>query len=331
LISVSETRPPAAGITARLADFAAAGQYERLPSEACQRARVHILDALAVMLAGATAEGSRLIRDLVREMAGRAEAEVVGSGLRGPVVLAALANGAAGHALDYDDTIQFTSNAAVYGTRLHPSVPTLAAALAVGERVSASGRDLLTAFVYGFEITCRIADATNREHYRRGYHPTGVICPLGAAVAAGKLLGLDQGGIRRALGIAASRGAGLRVSYGTMTKPFHAGSAAESGVLAALLAARGFTASEAALEGDLGLFQAIAGDFDPVRLLEPLGDPFYIVRPGAAIKPYPVGSIARPAAPKSTCTSLPGGTSTRTNVSGVAGGSSRRSSRQTAL
>jgi 2-methylcitrate dehydratase PrpD len=280
--------------TERIAAFAAEGSYEAIPAEARERAKTHILDALAVMLAGDTAEGTRIIHAWVRELGGREEAEVVGGGFRAPAALAALANGAAGHALDYDDTIQFTSDAAVFGVRLHPSVPTLAAALAAAELCGASGRDLLAAFIYGFEVTCRAADACDREQYRRGYHPTGVVGPLGTAVAAGRLLGLDRNGLRRGLGVAATCGGGLRENYGTMTKPLHAGRAAESGVVAATLAARGFTAAETALEGERGLYRAFAGGFDEPRLLDHLGDPFYLVWPGAAIKPYPTGSLTHP-------------------------------------
>lgn len=282
-------------MTERLAAFVAAGDYRAIPQEAVERAKTHMLDALAVMLAGASAEGTRIVHAWLREMAGTGQAEVVGGGFRAPAALAAFANGCAGHALDYDDTILFTSDATVFGTRLHPSVPTLAAALAGAEVAGSSGRDLLAAFVYGFEATCRLADATNREHYRRGYHPTGVIGPLGAALAAGKLLGLEQTALQRALGIAASSGGGLRENYGTMTKSFHAGRAAESGVVAALLAARGFTASENVLEAERGFYRAFAGDFDEGRLLGHLGDPFYLVWPGAAIKPYPAGSLTHPA------------------------------------
>ena len=283
--------------TERFARLSVAGSYDTIPPEAVERAKAHILDTLAVMLAGATADGTRILHAQARESGGREEATVIGGRLRAPADRAALANGAAGHALDYDDTILFTSDATVYGARLHPSTPVLAAALAVGEAVDASGRDLLAAFVYGFEATCRLADAANREVYRRGYHPTGVIGPLGAAVAAGRLLGLDAPALRRALGVAATTGGGLRQNYGTMTKPLHAGRAAESGVLAARLAARGFTASEDVLEGERGFYRAFAGQdgFDPSQLLDRFGDPFYVLSPGAAIKPYPTGSLSHPA------------------------------------
>ena len=283
------------GATERVAAFVAEGRFEVIPDDASEQARALILDTLGVMLAGATAEDMHPVHGWLRDLGGPEEAEVVGGDFRAPTPLAAFANGLAGHALDYDDTILFTTNAAVYGTRLHPSVPTLAAALAVAEQTGASGRDLLAAYIYGFEVTCRVADACNRELYRRGYHPTGVIAPLGAAVAAGRLLGLDQTRLQRALGIAATSGGGLRQNYGTMTKPFHAGRAAESGVVAAQLAARGFTASEDVLEGERGFYRAFAGGFDEPRLLDHLGDPFYVVRPSSAIKPYPTGSLSHPA------------------------------------
>ena len=283
------------GATEQLAAFAAEGRYEDIPAEARAAAKVYILDALAVMLAGAASDEVEPVHAWLRDVGGNGQAEVIGGGFRAPAALAALANGIAGHALDYDDTILFTSNAAVYGTRLHPSVPTLAAALAAGEVAGADGRALLAAFVYGFEVTCRLADACNRELYRRGYHPTGVICPLGSAMAAGRLFGLDRVGLQRSLGVAASSGGGLRQNYGTATKPFHSGHAAQSGVLAADLVARGFTAADDVLEGERGFFRAFAGGFDEARLLEPLGDPFYVVAPGAAIKPYPTGSLSHPA------------------------------------
>lgn len=295
--ATSEADKPVFGATARLAELATGGRFEDIPRVAREHARTFILDTLAVMLAGAAAEGTRILHRQAYDSGGRADAVIIGGGFRAPADRAALANGAAGHALDYDDTILFTSDATVYGTRLHPSTPVLAAALAVGEATGASGRDLLTAFVYGFEATCRLADAANRELYRRGYHPTGVIGPLGATVAAGRLLGLDRPALCRALGVAASCGGGLRENYGTMTKPLHAGRAAETGVVAAQLAARGFGASEQVLEGERGFYRAFAGrdGFEPARLLERFGDPFYVVSPGSAIKPYPTGSLTHPA------------------------------------
>ena len=200
---------------------------------------------------------------------------------------AALANGASGHAMDYDDTQLSTTADRIFGLLTHPTVPALAASLAIGERLNASGRRFLEAFLTGFEVECKIAEAIDPEHYLRGFHSTGTIGTLGAAASAAKLLQLSPGATADALGIAASMSAGIRVNFGSMTKPLHA-------VVAAELASRGFTAGDDALDGEWGFFCVLGGGADVARIVPTLGQPFSIVTPGVSVKPYPCGSLGHP-------------------------------------
>jgi 2-methylcitrate dehydratase PrpD len=152
----------------------------------------------------------------------------------------------------------------------------------------------LEAFVAGFEVECKIAEAIDPNHYKKGFHSSGTIGTFGATVAAAKLLKLDRAALGHAIGIAASFSSGIRVNFGTMTKPLHVGRAAANGVTAAELAARGFTAGADALDGPWGYFQVLGGGFDPARIVNALGSPFAIVSPGVAIKPYPCGCLGHP-------------------------------------
>jgi 2-methylcitrate dehydratase PrpD len=145
------------------------------------------------------------------------------------------------------------------------------------------------------EVECKIAEAIAPRHYDEGFHSTGTCGALGAAAAAAKVLGLDLHQTLHALGIAASEAAGLRQNFGTMTKPLHAGRAAESGIVAADLAAMGWTAAEEILEAPLGFFRAAGGGYDPKAILHKLGQPWTFRQPGISIKPYPSGSLTHPA------------------------------------
>ena len=161
---------------------------------------------------------------------------------------AAMINGAAGHALDFDDT-----NIVMGG---HPTVPVLPALLALAETVGASGAQVLSAFVVGLEVESRLGDMIGGDHYAKGWHKTSTIGVFGAAAAACHVLGLDEVQFGHAMGLAASNAAGVKANFGTMTKPYHAGHAAERGLLAARLAARGFTANPEAVGGNQSLAQA---------------------------------------------------------------------------
>ena len=265
--------------TTAVADFVAKSRWEDCPEPAVAAARRAILDCLGVMLAGASEPPARILQSVAQAEGGMPLATIVGAGRRTGAVWAALCNGTAAHALDFDDT-----NFVMLG---HPSAPVLAAALAAGELALADGAALLHAFLLGFEVETTLAGVINPAHYEHGWHATCTLGTLGAAAAAARLLGLDAGGIRTALAVAASQSSGLKENFGTMTKPFHAGHAARSGVLAALMAREGWTASEQALEGPQGFFNVLGAGARREEAIDTLGAPWKITTSGVAVKPYP--------------------------------------------
>jgi len=281
------------GVTDQLARFALEGT--RIPDDVRRLGTNHLVDGIAVMLAGATEASGRLVREHLREVGGEAQATVLGATLRAPQQLAAWANGTAGHAMDYDDTQLATDPQSVYGLLTHPTVPVLAGGLAAAERTGASGAALLDAYIIGVEVACRVADAVNPRHYRDGFHSTATMGGFGAAAAAARLYGCDLDTTLRAIGLAASMSAGLRENFGTMTKPFHAGRAAENGLFAVLLARRGWTSAKDILEAKRGFYSAAAGGYDPSKIEGKLGNPYFFSEPGISIKPYPSGSLSHPA------------------------------------
>ncbi|HML10828.1 MAG TPA: MmgE/PrpD family protein, partial [Stellaceae bacterium] len=203
-----------------------------------------------------------LVRILVDEMAesgGAPQASLVARRLRLPMLAAALVNGAAGHALDYDDV-----NMAMPG---HPSVAILPGLLALAEAEGAGGRDVMTAFVAGYETACRIGTAMRPGHYDLGFHSTGTIGALGAAAACARLLRCSGEATATALGIAGTEAAGLKSQFGTMCKPFHAGKAAQNGLLAARLATRGFSSRPDLIECAQGFAATHSPDFVPEKAL----------------------------------------------------------------
>ena len=283
------------GITQEIASYVAGTRYRDIPSDVIQLARGFILDGLGVALAGSTDECARIVQRQIRQMGGSAECSVLGTSVLAPAAKAALANGVAGHAMDYDDTQLSTSKEAVYGLLTHPTTPVLAAVLTLGQKERITGAEFLLAYVLGVEVECRIADAINPRHYQSGFHSTATMGGLGAAVAAGKILRLKEPQLLATLGIAASMASGLRENFGTMTKPLHAGRAAENGVTAALLARDGFTAAPNILEAARGFFNAMAGGYEDSKIRGRLGSPYFMKQPGISIKPYPSGSLSHPA------------------------------------
>ncbi len=264
------------GTMARLAGFTVSGSP---PPAARARAAEAVLDTVGVMLAGAVEPAARIVQATLADE-GPGRAVVAGTALRLSPSNAALANGTAAHALDYDDMC-FVSLA-------HPSAPLAAAALATAEQAHAAGAALVDAYVVGFEIEARLGTAMNPRHYERGWHCTSTLGTIGAAAAASRLLGLDAGAAGHALAIAASEASGLKENFGTMVKPLHAGLAARNGVLAAALAARGLQASEHAIDGRQGFLTAMDSRQPSIEDgLSDLGDRWEIVETGITVKLYP--------------------------------------------
>ena len=283
--------------TSAVVDFVGRTRWDDFPHEAVRIAKRCVLDGLGVMLAGSTQDAGRILRGYVQTVDAKPESTAFGpEPFRSVASSAALFNGTSGHALDWDDTQLATSADRIFGLLTHPTVPPMVAALAVGERQHASGRAFLEAFLTGFEVECKIAEAISPSHYRKGFHSSGTVGTFGAAVAAARLLGLDGARIAHTLAIAASSASGIRVNFGSMTKPLHVGRAAQNGVVAAELAARGFTGGRDALDPPWGFFQAFShGEgFDADRIVGRLGDPHAIVWPGVSIKPYPCGVLGHP-------------------------------------
>jgi len=284
-----------AGTTRAVIDFMSNASFDRVPTRVVDEAKRCLIDGFGVVLAGATVHGSAIVREYIKASSALSGATILGpEKIVATAAHAALANGASGHAMDYDDTQLSTTPDRVFGLLTHPTVPVLAAALAVGERLNVSGRTFLEAFLVGFEVECKVAEAIKPDHYLRGFHSTGTIGTFGAVASAARLLKLSPGQLAHALGIAASMSSGIRVNFGSMTKPLHAGRAAENGVTAAELASRGFTAGDEPLDGEWGFFQVLGGGADVARIVPMLGNPFSIVEPGVSVKPYPCGSLGHP-------------------------------------
>ena len=268
-------------ITERLAQLIAETTYEQLPASAVTQAKRALLDIIGVTLAGHGEAAGQIITAFVKDAGGHQQAAILGTSLYTSPALAALANGTLGHALDFDDV--------TFHLRGHPSVPVVPAVLALGQALGASGEDVITAFVIGVEVEAKIGKAMTSAHLRRGWHPTATIGTLGAVAAAANLLGLTGPQVQMALGIAASKAAGLRQNFGTMTKPLHAGEAARNGVEAAQLAQRGFTADPHILDGRFSFFNVFVGEgeFVPETVIQDFGAPYEIITPGIGVKPYP--------------------------------------------
>jgi 2-methylcitrate dehydratase PrpD len=285
------------GLTEAAAAFAVGLRFEDIPEPAVSIAKRCILDGLACQIGGSEQEAIKVLDRHIRATGGAGQSRVVGNaGLRMPAHLAALWNGLAGHAMDWDDTQLSEAPGRAYGLMCHPTVPPLSAALAVADMLGdVDGPTFLTAFVAGFEVECKIAEAINPDHYMRGFHTSGTIGTFGAVVAAGKLLKFDENQMRQAIGIAASMASGIRANFGTMTKPLHVGRSSENGVTAALLVHHGFTANADALDGQWGYLTIAGPGGNPELVIERFGRPFSITTPGVSIKPYPSGVLTHPA------------------------------------
>jgi len=269
------------GATAELAQFACELGFDGVPEEAFRWAKDSILDCIGVALAGTKKDVGRIMTEYAREVGGMPESGVLAGGFKTSAANAALANGTLAHALDYDDY-------SLPNWMGHPTVPILPAVLALGQRRKISGKEALLAYVVGYEVGGRVGGGVGRGHYECGWHATATLGTMGATAASAKILKLDAAKTQMALGIASSEASGLRQNFGTMTKPLHAGLAARNGVMAASLAAKGFTADGCPLEGPIGFSKVLtAGGYDLKKMTAGLGKNFLIVEHGISIKPYP--------------------------------------------
>lgn len=288
--------PDETNTTAAAAAFVENVGLADIPGEAMRIGTRCLLDGLGLYVAGSEEHSVKLLVEEAEQSAGRPEALLLGRGdKKVPAPMAARVLGAAGHAHDWDDTQVSFDPAHVYGLLTHPTIPPLTSALVMAQKLGAvDGRGFMLAFLTGFEVECKIAEWILPQHYMRGMHSSGTVGTFGAYAAAAKLLGLKGEKLRSGFGIAASFAAGIRCNFGTMTKPLHVGRAAENGVTAALLAARGFTADPDALDGPWGFFAVHGGGVSPEKISQGFGKTWSIIEPGVSIKPYPCGVLTHP-------------------------------------
>jgi len=269
--------------TRKVAEFVAQTTYEDLPVKAIELVKQAILDSVAVTLAGSIEPAAKICAQMAREENTSKDSSVFGQGFKTSCSQAALVNGTAGHALDYDYNYTYMGQ---------PTSCLAAATFALAEKLGRSGREFLQAYVVGFEVTTKLVLSIPDHSIKEGWHSAGTLGALGAAVACAKLLGLQVEAVQTTLGIAASMASGFIWNYGTMTKPLHAGLAARNGVLAAQLASNGFTANRSILEGARGFHESYSrGSPYDLAVIESLGKSFELVEREIGFKAYPCGGL----------------------------------------
>ena len=255
-------------ITRPLADYAMGLRFEDLPPATVEVAKHCLLDWIGVTIAGRSEPLTEILVEHAMSEGGSQQATVIGDGRRVSVSQAALINGSASHALDFDDVQQ-----RFHG---HPTAPVAPVLLALAEKHGFSGRDIITALVAGVDVECRVNAFMGDSHYERGWHSTATNGTFGAAVGASHILGSDGEKCALAMGVAGTQAAGLRSMFGTMCKPLHAGKAAQNGLFAAELVSRGFTSRPDVLERPLGFADTQSTGTDIRAALDDLGERFEI-------------------------------------------------------
>ena len=285
-------------MTEEAAKFIETVAFADMPPGVLQTGTRCLLDGLGLYAAGSDHECVNILADLAEETGGKQEALLPGrSGVKVPAPVAARIMGTAGHAHDWDDSQVSHDPEHVYGLLTHPTIPALTGALVASQlRGHVSGKEFMLAFMTGFEVETKISEWTLPQLYKRGFHSSGTVGTFGAYAAAAKILNLRGDTLRWGFGIAASLAAGIRVNFGTMTKPLHVGRACENGITAALLARAGFTADPAAFDGIWGFCAVFGGGVSPEKLTQGFGKTWSIDYPGVSIKPYPCGVLTHPSA-----------------------------------
>lgn len=266
--------------TQALAEFAVTADVGAGPRELRDYAVRAVVDTVAVAVAAGSEPAVRIVSTVFGAQGG-GRATVWADGSKTNAANAALLNGTAAHALDYDDVAE--------AIHTHPSAVMVPALLNVAEETNATGRQIVDAWVVGYEVQSALGAGMDLDrHFGRGWHGTTSIAPLGGAAAVGRLLGLDVDEMRAAIAIAASMAGGSRQNFGTQTKPFHAGLAARDSVLAARLAQAGLTADPSQVEGKLGYLTNFGdGPEGAARVVEEISRPWLLLRTPLDIKPYP--------------------------------------------
>jgi 2-methylcitrate dehydratase PrpD len=269
-----------------IADFVVGFDLKNAPPLAIERTRLAFTDTIGVMLAGSREHVTQIACEMVKQEGSAPAAGVVGQSFRASPQLAALANGVAAHAMDYDFSY-------IMG---QPMVPIIPALLPLAEQTHATPSEVMAAFIVGFEVASRMARANTTQSLAGGWHAVGTIGTTAAAAACARLLKLPAAQIPDVIGISASLAGGFSANFGTMTKPLHAGQAARNGMMAALLGSRGFTANAAALEGNNGYYRAFARGLDVTFApFNDLARSFDIVERGFKPKRYPCGGLGHTA------------------------------------
>lgn len=286
---MTETSPTAPAITKtrQLGTFAASITYDNLPAEVTHYGKRALVDWIAAALAGADQPGARKVRQVVAELVQDGPASVIGTTLSTTPPFAALANAYAAHLLDYDDVFNPIE------TTIHLSSCVWPVVLAIGQLRKLSGKQVIAAYVAGFEVGARVARAAGPTHYESAWHVTGTMGHVAAAAAAANALGLSAAEATHALGCSATQASGLREIYGSDTKALHPGKAAMDGVLAGLLAEVGFTSTDTAIEGQRGLLRAVSSAPNDALLVDGLGTEWNLPENGNKL--YPTASLTHPA------------------------------------
>jgi 2-methylcitrate dehydratase PrpD len=268
-------------ITCTLSQFVVKTRTDEIPDAVFGAARDALIDTLGVALAGAREPAADIAARWVEENGGRARAALWGRAVRASAAEAAFANGISAHALDFDDSHP--------SARGHASASLIPAAITAGEVVGASGREILAAYAIGLEVAGKIGRILGSGHLQRGWHPTASVGLIGSTAVAARLWNLEASQLERAWGLAGSQIGGLVRNFGTMTKPFHAGHAARSGLLSVWMAKQGFTADNAIFDDQGGIFTIFAGgDGEPAEaVVASLGKPWEILDPGNFVKQWP--------------------------------------------
>jgi len=253
------------GLVQKVAQYIVHTDFSKIPREVIEKARNCILDGIGCGLYGQEFEATKILLQLANEWKGKPEASVIGVGSKMPSTMAAKVNGTAVHVADFDDSS--------FNFRGHPTAVVLPSALSLCEAEEKSGKDLLLAYIVGVEVGGKLGKVMGWSHYEAGWHGTGTIGTIASAAASAKVLKLNEEKAAHALAIAASGAAGIRENFGTMVKSLHAGQAAATGVLAALLAGRGYRGSSTAFEGKSGFWRTYKGEEEVGRWIDELSEP----------------------------------------------------------